>query len=321
MSKIKIASNTWKSKTEVMLILIISIFFVFLLFATPNFKDQDNLMNILRQGSLNGIIAIAATIVIIAGGIDLSVGAITGLSAMVVALMLKSGADIGISVVAAVAVGTLVGVYNGVLIYGTKIAPFIATLGTMTIVRGIIKLISDAKTITGFPEDFVQFAQKNVGGVLPSLSIIWILVCVATFLLLKYTRFGRNIYVIGTSNEVAKLSGINVRTNTYGVYIYSAFLCSIAGILLTSRVSSAVPTGGQGYEMNAIAAAVIGGASLSGARGTVLGTFLGTLLITLINNGGIHLKIDPFVMEVVTGIIITLAVVLDQIRNKSTAKN
>ena len=320
MNKVKLSKNTLKTKTEIMILIIIVAFFAFLLIATPNFKDQDNLMNILRQGSINGVIAIAATIVIISGGIDLSLGAITGLAAMVVALMMKAGHSIGVSFIVAIAIGTLFGVYNGILIFETKIAPFIATLGTMTIVRGIVKLISDAKTITGFPDEFVGFAQTNVGGFLPALSIIWIAVCFVTFWVLKYTRFGRNVYVIGTGGEVAKLSGINTRINTYGVYIYSAVLCSIAGIMLTSRVSSAVPTGGQGYEMNAIAAAVIGGASLAGARGTVLGTFLGTLLITLINNGGIHLKIDPFVMEVVTGIIITLAVVLDQVRNKSESK-
>lgn len=320
MNNIKSASSKIKVKTELMLFIIIAVFFLFLLIATPNFKDQDNLMNILRQGSINGVIAVAATIVIITGGIDLSVGAVAGLSAMVVALMLKAGYDIPISIICAVGAGTIVGLYNGVIIHETKIAPFIATLGTMTIVRGIVKIISNAKTINGFPDEFNNFAQTNVGGFLPALSIIWILVCVFTFLIFKYTKFGRNVYVIGSGGEVAKLCGINVRKNIYGVYVYAALLCSIAGIMLTSRVSSAVPTGGQGYEMNAIAAAVIGGASLSGARGTVLGTFLGTLLITLINNGGIHLKIDPFVMEVITGIIITVAVVLDQLRNRSGAK-
>jgi ribose transport system permease protein len=305
------------ARTEVAIFIIIAGLFIFLFFATPNFKEARNLMNILRQASISGVVAIAATFVIVSGGIDLSLGAITGLSAMCVALMLKAGMSIPLSITVAILLGALVGLYNGVLIYETKIAPFIATLGTMTIVRGIVKISCNAKTITGFPESFVNFAMIEIGGFLPTLFILWIAMVAIGFLIMCYTCFGRNIYVIGSGIEVAKLSGINVRLNTYGIYAMSGLLCAIAGIMLTARVSSAVPTGGQGYEMNAIAAAVIGGASLQGARGTVIGTFFGTLLITMISNGGIHMKIDPFIMEVVTGVIITLAVVVDQMRKRS----
>jgi ribose transport system permease protein len=304
------------ARTEVVLFLIIAVLFIFLFFATPNFKDTRNLMNILRQASISGVVAIAATFVIISGGIDLSLGAITGLSAMVVALMLKAGISIPTSIVVAILSGSIVGFYNGVLIYETKIAPFIATLGTMTIVRGVIKIACNAKTITGFPDSFVNFAMIEIGSFLPTLFVLWLSMAVAGFLVMRYTRFGRNIYVIGSGVEVARLSGINVRLNTYGIYLMSGLLCSVAGVMLSARVSSAVPTGGQSYEMNAIAAAVIGGASLQGARGTIIGTFFGTLLITMISNGGIHMKIDPFVMEVVTGVIITLAVIVDQLRKK-----
>jgi ribose transport system permease protein len=138
----------------------------------------------------------------------------------------------------------------------------------------------------------------------------------AGFFILKFTRFGRNIYVIGSGMEVAKLSGVNTRLTTYGVYVFAGLVCGIAGVLLTSRVNSAVPTAGTGYEMSAIAATVIGGASLSGAKGAVWGTALGTVLMILIDNGGIQLGIDPFIMEVSTGVLITVAVIIDMSRSK-----
>lgn len=305
--------------TEFSLILIIiALFIVFSVFSN-SFLTEYNLMNLLKQCSIIGVIAICATFVIITGGIDLSCGAVVGMSSLMVALgMTQFALPIPIAILLAILVGGVCGLYNGVIIHEFKVPPFIATLGSMTIIRGLIKVISEAKTIAGLPEEFSNFSSSSFLGI-PNLTWIWAVVIVLGFLILKFTRFGRNLYVIGSGQEVARLSGINIRKTTYAVYIVAGILCGLAGVLLASRSNSSVPTAGQGYEMNAIAATVIGGASLSGAKGSVWGTMLGTILMMLVDNGGIQIGIDPFIMEISSGVLITIAVILDQFRNKKQA--
>jgi ribose transport system permease protein len=299
------------NKTEKTIMLLILVLFIILSITTDQFLSLYNITNIFKQASVIGIIAIGALVVIISAGIDLSVGSITGLSAMVVALLMKNvGLPISLSIIIAMLFGTLAGLYNGVVIYGAKLPPFIATLGSMTMIRGAIKLMSDGKMVPQLPDAFKNFGQGDTFGV-PNIVYVWAAVIIVTTIILTRTQFGRNVYVIGSSQEVAKLSGINMKLNIYAIYTLTGFLCSLAGILLSSRLGSAVPTGGTGYEMSGIAATVIGGASLSGAQGTVLGTVLGTILMTLITNGGVHLGINPFIMEILTGVIITIAVALD----------
>lgn len=311
----KPTSNFFK-KTEFSLILIVVFLFAVFTFGTETFFSQYNLTNVLKQCSIIGIVAISATFVIITGGIDLSCGAITGMSSLIVALLMtEAGLSIGVSIIIALLSSCVLGLYNAVIIYEFKVPPFIATLGSMQIIRGLIKVIGKAKTIAGLPVEFSTFSNETVLGI-PNLTLIWIAVLLVGFFILKFTRFGRNIYVIGSGMEVAKLSGVNTRLTTYGVYVFAGLVCGIAGVLLTSRVNSAVPTAGTGYEMSAIAATVIGGASLSGAKGAVWGTALGTVLMILIDNGGIQLGIDPFIMEVSTGVLITVAVIIDMTRNK-----
>jgi ribose/xylose/arabinose/galactoside ABC-type transport system permease subunit len=307
-------NNIFLGSTEFSLIAILVILFVFFSVSTNSFFSVYNLTNILKQASIIGIIAVASTLVIISGGIDLSVGAVTGIGSLVVALMMQRlGSPIWLTIVAAIIAGAICGLYNGIIIHEFKIAPFIATLGSQIIIRGIIDLACQSKTITGVYPKFSAFSDDRFAGI-PKMAIVWLVIVVIIVLILKYTRFGRNIFTIGNSEEVARLSGINLRANKYATYIISGMLCAIAGVLLTSRINSAIPTGGAGYEMDAIAAAVIGGASLSGGRGSIIGTLLGTLLITIINNGGIQLGIKPFIMEVVTGVLITIAVIIDMLR-------
>jgi ribose/xylose/arabinose/galactoside ABC-type transport system permease subunit len=304
--------------TEMVLIVIIALIVLVMSTFTDTFISTYNITNIFRQASIIGIIAISSTFVIIGGGIDLSVGAIAGLSAMLSAVLMSSermGLPIAVAIPLSILLGTLVGFYHGFIIYDVKLPPFIATLGSMFVLRGIIKMVSDAQTISGLPKEFTNIARANIFGV-PWLVIIWLLFVALAAFVLKRTQFGRNVFVIGSSHEVARLSGIRMRLNVYSVYVVAAFLCSIAGVLLTARLSSAIPTGGTGYEMDAIAAAVIGGASLSGAKGSIIGTVLGTLLMALIINAGVHLKIDPFVMEIITGALLTIAVVIDQLRQR-----
>jgi ribose transport system permease protein len=311
----------FKFTTELVLAVINLVIIVFMYLYTDNFFTQYNISNIFRQVSIIGVVAISSTLVIISGGIDLSVGSIVGLTAMVSAvLMSASYQNMAIlpAILIAIVSGVLVGVYHGFIIYDIKLPPFIATLGSMFVVRGIVKLISGAQTIARLPAAFTNFARVDVLGI-PALVILWLAIALITHFILRYTTFGRNIFVIGSSEEVARLSGIRMRLNVYGIYILAGLLCSIAGVMLSARISSAVPTGGTGYELTAIAAAVIGGASLSGARGSVLGTVMGTLLMGLITNVGVHLNIDPFLMQSITGALLTIAVVIDQFRLRKKA--
>jgi ribose transport system permease protein len=219
------------------------------------------------------------------------------------------------TIVLPILAGGLLGLYNGVIIREFRVAPFIVTLGSMTIIRGLIEVIGNARTIVGVYRDFAHFSDAEFLHV-PLMPLLWVLVTILIVLLLRYTRFGRNLFVIGNGEEVARLSGISLRLNTYGVYALSGILSAIAGLLLTSRIDSAIPTGGAGYELTSIAAAVIGGASLAGGQGSVAGAFLGSFLMILISNGGIQLGIDPFIMDMTTGALITLAVVLDKLRRR-----
>lgn len=306
----------FKITTELVLFIINLVIFLFMALYTDSFFTQYNISNVFRQVSIIGVVAISSTLVIISGGIDLSVGSIVGLTAMVSAvLMSESYQNMAIlpAILIAIVSGVVVGVYHGFIIYDVQLPPFIATLGSMFVVRGIVKLISGAQTIARLPESFTGFSKVDVFGV-PALVILWLVIALVIHCVLRYTKFGRNIFVIGSSQEVARLSGIRMRLNVYGIYILAGLLCSIAGVMLSARISSAVPTGGSGYELTAIAAAVIGGASLNGARGSVLGTVMGTLLMGLITNVGVHLNIDPFLMQSITGALLTIAVVIDQFR-------
>lgn len=300
--------------TEFSLIAIIVVLFIAATFGTKNFFSEYNLMNLLKQCSITGVLAVAETFIIITSGIDISIGAVTGLSCMSIAL-LQSKLEMGIlpSVVIAVLVGAVCGLYNAVIIYEFKVAPMIATLGSQTIIRGAVKIVSDAKTISGLNKNFTKLGTDAIG-YLPYLALIWVIVAIIAFLILRYTIFGRNLYVIGSGVEVARLSGIKVRKMFYSVYGLCGLLSGIAGVMLAARINSAVPTGGDGYEMDAIAAAVIGGTSLNGGRGEITGTILGTILMVLITNAGTQFGLNTFVLEVTSGVLITLAVVVDQLK-------
>ncbi|MDY0094031.1 MAG: ABC transporter permease [Candidatus Vecturithrix sp.] len=293
------------------LILILVVLFVVLMIATDRFLTVQNLSNLVRQTSIIGIVALGMTFVIISAGIDLSVGAVVGLSSIVVALFLKTGMGIVLSVLLALAVGTLVGLINGIIVHNGKVTPFIATLGMMTIVRGLIMLVSGAKMVAGLPKSFTGFAQLTIVG-LPALFFVWLIVIILATIITKRTQFGRNVYAIGSNVEASRLSGIHIRNNIYRIYAISAFLSSVAGILLTARLGNGIPTAGSGYELDAIASAVVGGASLFGGEGSILGTVLGAILMATLRNGGNLLGINPFILEIAVGALIIFAVLLDQ---------
>ncbi|MDK2934924.1 MAG: ribose transport system permease protein, partial [Clostridiales bacterium] len=262
--------------TEGTLIAILALLFIILSIASDSFLTVYNLANLVRQTAIIGIVAIGMTFVIIAAGIDLSVGSVVGFSGVLAAILMNKGVSILVAVIISIALGTLIGLINGIIIYDGKVPPFIATLGAMTVVRGVIMLISNARMIGGLPKAFTNFAQKDFLRI-PSLFIVWLIIILLATFIMKKTHFGRNVYAIGSNEEAARLSGINIRKNMYSIYAICAFMSAVAGILMTSRLGNGIPTGGMGYELDAIAAAVIGGASLSGAEGTIFGTVLGAI--------------------------------------------
>lgn len=307
-------------KTEFTLGVIIVALFVITSICTNNFFSQYNLTNLMKQCAIIGVLAVAQTIIIVTGGIDISGGAITGLACMVLALLQRdTSMSLPLTLIIALMVGLVAGFINGIIIYDFKVPPMIATLGTQTIIRGIVKIISNALTVSGLNQKILDMGNSSIGGVFPYLAFIWAAVAVIIFLVLRYRVFGRNLYVIGSGGDVARLSGIRVRNMYYSVYAFAGLLYGIAGIMLAARVQSALPTGGEGYDMNAIAAAVIGGASLSGGRGTISGTVLGTILMVLINNAGVQFGLNTHVLEITSGVLIIFAVTMDMLKNRRTA--
>lgn len=303
--------------------------FIAMSIMNKNFMTYNNMFNLARSTAVYGIVALAMTFVIITGGIDLSVGANVGLAGMIVTLLTVNGImPMPLAIMIALAACALVGLLNGMLIHDGKLPPFIATLGTMTIIRAVILLISNSRNITGLPDDFLGIAKKTLGvsvtnslgmkvtyGV-PLMAVIWVLTIVISFIIFKYTTFGRNVFACGSNVEASRLSGISVRGTTYGVYILSGIFCGIGGILLTSRVASGIPTLGTGYEMDAIASAVIGGASMSGGVGYVGGTVVGAILIATIGNAGTLLGLNSNYTQIIIGLLIVASVLIDKFKKQ-----
>lgn len=323
MGKTKLGKNTFKDlmqHTEFTLGAIIVLLFVITSVFTDNFFTMYNITNLMKQCAITGVLAVAQTFIIITGGIDISGGAITGLACMVMALLQRdTNTNFWLTLIIALVVAVFAGFINGIIIYDFKVPAMIATLGMSTIIRGIIKIISNALTVSGLDKRILNMGNSSIFGVVPTLALIWLIVAAAIFLALKYTIFGRNLYVIGSGINVAKLSGIKVRKMFLYVYALAGFLYGIAGIMLAARVQSALPTGGEGYDMNAIAAAVIGGASLAGGRGAISGTLLGTILMVLINNAGVQFGLNTHVLEITSGILIVFSVTMDMMKNRKKA--
>jgi len=302
-------------KTELFLLLLLAALFVVFSVASPVFFQFSSLMSLLRQTAIYGIIALGMVFVIASSGIDLSVGSVVGFSGVICAMCLVNGMPMPLAFLVTLLASALIGLLKGILIYNGKVPPFIATLGTQTIVRNLIMLITGAKMISSLPKSFTAIAQATILGV-PVLAIVWLLFTLLAFFIIRKTVFGRSIFAYGSNKEAARLSGINVRFTLYGVYIFSAIMCAVAGILMTSRLSNAAPTAGNGYEVDAIAAAVVGGASLDGGEGSIIGTFLGAMIMSTLRQGGTLLGINSFIMEIIVSSLIVIAVLLDKLRKK-----
>lgn len=284
---------------------------------SPNFLRVSNLINVIRQISINGILAIGMTFVLLTGGIDLSVGSVMGVVAVVVATLHKMGVSPLITVPVALLIGVVIGICNGLGITKGKITPFIMTLATMTAFRGLAFLVANGSPVSWRKSgvDFKFLGQGDFLGV-PVPVYVFLLVFVIALIILKYTYFGRSVYAIGDSREAARLCGINIFRSEMLVYIISGLLSALSALVLISRLSVGEPTAGEGYELDAIAMSVIGGTSVMGGIGGVPGTFIGAALLAVISNLLNLVGISPFIQKIVKGGVIFLAVLMDSRRRK-----
>ena len=292
--------------------------------ASPNFMQTANILAILQATSVNGVLAIAATLVIITGGIDLSVGTLMTFCAVIAGVVLTYwGMPLPLGILGAILAGAVCGAASGIFVAKLKIPPFIATLGMMLILKGLSLVISGTRPI--YFNDTPGFSQISLGSVvgavfpsvpLPNGVLILFLVAIVISFILSKTALGRYTFALGSNEEAVRLSGVNTDRWKIAVYTLAGAICGVAGLLIASRLNSAQPALGQGYELDAIAAVVIGGTSLSGGRGTVLGTLIGALIMSVLLNGLRILSVAQEWQTVVTGSIIILAVYIDMLRRR-----
>ena len=278
--------------------------------ATPHFLTVSNLLNVLEQTSINAVVAVGMTFVIISGGIDLSVGSVLALSGIVLAGALEAGVPAAAACALALAAGSGCGLINGALITFGRLPPFIATLGMMSVARGAALMLAEGRPISGFSEGFRAIATGRVLMV-PAPVLMTILVYAGAHFVLSRTVFGRATYAIGGNEEAARLSGVPVRFHKTSVYGVAGLMSGAAAIILTARLNSAQPTAGTMYELDAIAATVIGGTSLLGGEGTLVGALIGALIMGVLRNGLNLLNVSSFFQQVVIGAVIIGAVLID----------
>ena len=287
--------------------------FVVISCLNSSFIEPSNLKNLLRQVSINALISFGMTFVILTGGIDLSVGSILALSSVLMGSFIKSGNNPIVGIVLACVMGAVLGAVNGLVITKGKVAPFIATLATMTIFRGLTLVYTNGNPISSLTESeaFHSFGQGYFFG-LPVPAIMMLLMFAVSYFILHKTTLGRKTYAVGGNEKVSFIAGIKIDRIKIFAYTITGFLCGMAGAILTSRLNSAQPTAGTGYELDAIAAVVLGGTSLSGGKGRIVGTIIGALIIGTLNNGLNSLNVSSFSQQVVKGIVILLAVLMDR---------
>ena len=284
---------------------------------SPHFLTTENLLNITRQVAVNAILATGMTFVIISAGIDLSVGSVLALSGCVMAIALNAGVGIFPGILLAVGVGSLCGLANGFMTGFLRVPPFIATLGMMSIARGLALVVTGGYPIFELPEGFSYLGTGYLWDVLPVSLLFTFLVLVAAHFVLTRMKLGRYVYVIGGNEEAAVLSGVNVRTTKLLIYTICGFLAGLASVVFVSRLNSAQPTAGIAYELDAIAATVIGGTSLFGGVGSIGGTVIGALIMGVLRNGLNLLNVSSFWQQVVIGVVIITAVYVDQLRHRN----
>lgn len=310
--KANVKANISKYKSLIGLVLLCIVITI----VTPNFLSVSNITNVFTQVSVNAIIAIGMTFVILTGGIDLSVGSTLAISGAVGASIVKSTGNVFLAIIVAAVIGIAVGLINGLLVSKGKLQAFIVTLATMTIFRGATLVFTDGTPISKLPEAFVKIGNGKLG-FMPIPVIITIIIAIIAVYALSQTRFGRYLYALGGNEDASRLSVINTDKIKTLVYVVSGFASAIAGVIITSRIGSASPNAGTGFELDAIAAVVIGGTSLAGGEGTITGTLIGALIIGVLNNGLNLMNVSPFYQSILKGLVILIAVLLDKKSRKN----
>lgn len=319
-----VIQNIFK-KINKMLFVLIGLILLLSIFVGDTFLTSRNIMNVLRQIAVNAVLATGATFVIISGGMDLSVGSILAVGGICMGIAIKSEVPVIPAIIIGLLAGSILGLINGLVIAITKIPPFVATLSMMTIGRGLSYILCDGKPITNIPTQYLFLGQGAILGI-PAQVWLFAVVALIAGAILKYTNYGRELYFLGGNEEASRFSGVNTRKIKIVTYCINGMLAGLAGVLLTLRTSSAMPEAGEGYEMNAIAAVVIGGCSLAGGKGTMIGTIIGALILGIVNNGMNLLGVTQYMQLVVKGLIIMAAVIIDvastsRFKAKNKAKN
>ena len=310
--------TSWREFNVVLAVILLS---AILAVSSDAFLTPANLFSVMRAFSLTAIMAVGQTMVILTAGIDLSVGSIMGLSGLFTAMIIRDGYPVELAVLMGLVTGSGVGLLNGLMITKLRLPPFIATLGTLSMGRGVMYWITHGWPVTlSFEHPFLSLGQGYVGPV-PVPVIVMLALYIAAAIFLSRTSIGRYIYAVGGNEQAARFSGIRVNWIKVLVYTLSGFCCAISGLILLARMVSAQPMAGLGYELPVIAACAIGGTSLMGGEGTILGTLMGAALMGILQNGMVLVGIDTYAQQAVTGAVIVIAVTLDQWRQRRAAEN
>ncbi|WP_244493810.1 ribose ABC transporter permease [Aureimonas sp. AU4] len=304
----------WWDRVGILVVLVGLI--VLMAFIAPNFARVDNLLNIARSISVNAILAAGLTFVILTGGIDLSVGSIVAVSGVVAVLCAMAGLPAPAAIALGMAAGGTCGLINGALTAYLGLAPFIVTLGTMTFLRGLSYTMTAGQPIVASDLNFRDLGNGYLVG-LPIPVIVMVLVFVAAWFLLERTLYGRHVYAVGGNREAARLAGVRVNRVVTSVYVLAGICAGLAGVILAARLISAQPTAGTGYELDAIAAVVLGGTSLAGGRGRIVGTLIGAVILGVLSTGLILMNVPFFTQLLIKGVVIILAVAIDSLKQRS----
>ncbi|MET0438975.1 MAG: ABC transporter permease [Devosia sp.] len=303
----------WWDRVGILMVLILLV--VLMSIFAPNFNRVDNLLNIARSISVNAILAAGLTFVILTGGIDLSVGSIVAVSGVVAVIAAIEGVPAPVAVVIGMAVGGACGLVNGVLTAYLALAPFIVTLGTMTFLRGLAYTITNGQPIVSSDLNFKDLGNGYLLGI-PVPVIAMAAVFLVAWFVLERTRYGRHVYAVGGNAQAARLAGVQVNRIILSVYVVAGICAGLAGVIFAARVISAQPTAGTGYELDAIAAVVLGGTSLVGGRGRIVGTLIGAVILGVLTTGLILLNVQFFTQLLIKGVVIILAVAIDSLKQR-----
>lgn len=301
----------WQRIAEYVIVVAIILESIYFASIAPQFFSVPNLVNVALSIAITGILAVGMTMVILTGGIDLSVGSVAALAGVVAALIAANG-NVWAGGIAAIGIGLAVGLFNGVMVSRFRVPPFVATLAMLTICRGLAFIVTEGRSVANLPTGFAFLGRERSFGV-PVPVLLMIAVFAAGWFVLRHMTFGRYIYAVGGNREASFLAGVNTKRVTLLVYVVNGLLVGLAGLVLASRLGAGVPNAGLQYELDVIAAVVVGGTSLNGGRGSVIGTLWGAIFIGVLNNGMNLAGTDPYMQKIALGVVILLAVLADQL--------